>query len=74
MGDLKRYSDYDAFAWFYNRYWGGFSQRVLPILDRLLLDRLPAGARLLDLCCGTGQLAQLRYRRGRPRTGGPLEL
>lgn len=51
-------SDYDPFAWFYNRYWGHITSNppMFEIYDRLILSRLPAGARVLDLCCGTGQL------------------
>jgi len=52
------YSDYDPFAVVYNRHWGNeFTPRVFPILEHLVLRRLRAGARILDLCCGTGQLA-----------------
>jgi SAM-dependent methyltransferase len=52
------YSDYDRFAWFYNRYWGGeFSRPVTFVLGKLLLPHLPERGRVLDLCCGTGQLA-----------------
>jgi SAM-dependent methyltransferase len=54
----SRYSDYDKFAWIYNRHWG---ERFLPMallaLEKLALDYIPAGANVLDLCCGTGQLA-----------------
>jgi len=49
---------YDPFAWFYNRYWGPeFCQDVFPVFERLLLPVLPPPARILDLCCGTGQIA-----------------
>ena len=61
---MDRYADYDPFAEVYNRYWGGFATRVLPVLDRLLLDGLPPGSLLLDLCCGTGQLAEALTERG----------
>ena len=54
------YSDYDRFARVYNKYWGGgFTERVLPVLENLVLQHLPAGASILDLCCGTGQLARV---------------
>ena len=62
---MDRYSAYDRFARLYNQHWGGdFPQRALPILDKLILSRLPAAARVLDLCCGTGQLAAMLAARG----------
>lgn len=61
---------YDAFAWFYDRYWAAnFLQWELPALDRLLLANLPPGAALLDLCCGTGHLARQLTGRGFLVTG-----
>ena len=55
-----RYADYDSFAWFYNRYWGDlFAGRFLVAIEQLVLSHLPSQARLLDLCCGTGQLAKV---------------
>lgn len=53
---MDRYDAYDPFAELYNRRWSGFALRVIPILDRLVLDGLPPGATVVDLCCGTGQL------------------
>ena len=58
---LIRYNDYDPFARVYNLYWGSYATRVYPILEHLVLRHLPrqgAGkGAVLDLCCGTGQLA-----------------
>jgi len=52
------YSDYDLFAWVYDKHWGNdFTPRVFPILEQLVLRELPERASILDLCCGTGQLA-----------------
>jgi SAM-dependent methyltransferase len=63
------YHAYDAFADIYNRYWGRFVAGIVPTLDRLLLDDLRHGARVLDLCCGTGQLAGILLGRGFQVTG-----
>ncbi len=61
---------YDDFAWFYNRYWNEeFHSLAFPILERIWLPRLPAKARLLDVCCGTGYLAGLLAARGFRVTG-----
>ncbi len=64
-----RYSDYDAFAWVYNRHWGSFATRIVPALEKLVLNALPSGARILDLCCGTGQLAHALSAEGFRLTG-----
>ncbi len=67
---MAPYSDYDRFAWVYNKHWGGgFAQQVLPILENLVLRRLSAKARILDLCCGTGQLARALVACGYQVTG-----
>lgn len=60
----RRYTDYDAFARLYDRHWGGKVDRHLEVLDAHVLPGVPAGARLLDLCCGTGQLAAVLADRG----------
>ena len=66
-------SQYDDFAWFYNTYWGAgptsFSTRVVPVLERLVLPHVRQGGHILDLCCGTGQLAQDLTARGYIVTG-----
>ena len=61
---------YDDFAWFYNRYWSQeFHRAASPILERIWLSRLAEGARVLDVCCGTGYLAGLLEERGYRVTG-----
>jgi len=55
---MTTYNDYDPFAWIYNVHWGtSFLPVIMPVLENLVLRRLPRRARILDLCCGTGQLA-----------------
>lgn len=51
-------SNYSPFAWFYDRYWGAeIPFKLMKGVEKLLLPRLSAGCRILDLCCGTGQIA-----------------
>src|SRR5438477_11888349 len=65
MARRRQLAEYDRLAAAYDRHWGGdFSRRVLPALPAPLLGALPPGARLLDLCCGTGQLAGMLAARG----------
>jgi SAM-dependent methyltransferase len=71
------YTAYDPFAWFYSRGWGAeYHRQALGALEKLLLSRVPAGARLLDICCGTGDLARTLRGRGYRVTGidgsGPM--
>jgi len=55
---VTTFNDYDPFAWIYNKHWGdSFLPVIMPVLDNMVLRRLPRGAHILDLCCGTGQLA-----------------
>lgn len=61
---------YDRFARVYSRHW---AQEVPPqlmvVVDRLLVPRVRAGARLLDLCCGTGYTVRELSARGFAVTG-----
>ena len=57
-------SGYDNFAEIYNRYWAEFPLRILPILERLALKDHAPGTAILDVCCGTGQLAKALSKRG----------
>jgi SAM-dependent methyltransferase len=66
----QRYTDYDPIAHIYNEYWGPrLAKLALHSLEKLMLPRLSPGARILDLCCGTGQLAALLVQRGYRVTG-----
>jgi SAM-dependent methyltransferase len=65
-----RYTAYDDFAWFYDRYWSrGTPLVLLGAAERLLLSELPVGARVLDLCCGTGRISGALAERGYRVTG-----
>ena len=56
---IERNREYDPFARIYNRHWGAdYRIEVLPVVKRLLLARIPAGANVLDVCCGTGQFTE----------------
>jgi SAM-dependent methyltransferase len=70
MLSKKIYSDYDRFAWFYNKYWGEeYSRPALAIFNIILFPHLPPRCRVLDLCCGTGQIAAGLVGRGFQVTG-----
>ncbi len=45
MPPMRRYTEYDRFAWIYNQHWGAFSQLVVPLLEQMILhDDPPARA------------------------------
>ncbi|HEY32731.1 MAG TPA: class I SAM-dependent methyltransferase [Dehalococcoidia bacterium] len=70
MSEDTLYQDYDLFAWAYNKHWGDmFTGASLYMLEKLVLPHLPANARILDLCCGTGQLIKTLAGRGYRITG-----
>lgn len=70
MDDASAKSAYDDFAWIYSKYWGpGAVALEMPLLDRLLLRDLKPGATILDVCCGTGQIAGRLIERGFSVTG-----
>ena len=60
-----------AFARVYNEKWVDFARHVAPLI-RAFYESTPLGARvksLLDVCCGTGQLAQHFLEQGYRVTG-----
>ena len=56
--ETDRYNDYNAFAWVYNKHWGSLSLSMLPTLEKILLSKLHADAKILDLCCGVGTVVR----------------
>lgn len=55
----NRYTDYDSWAWLYDKSEADLAyRRLLPKIEKLLLPHLYEGATIFDLCCGTGQLSQ----------------
>jgi SAM-dependent methyltransferase len=66
----QKLSDYDPFAAVYNKYWTAeIAPQMIKALDELLLPQLCAKGLLLDLCCGTGQIAAALIKRGFSVTG-----
>ncbi len=60
MTTIERNREYDPFARIYNQYWGAeYRVEAAPVVARLLLSRVPAGASVLDVCCGTGQFTEV---------------
>jgi SAM-dependent methyltransferase len=67
---VERNREYDPFARIYNRYWGvDYRTEVAPVVSRLLLSRVPAGAAVIDVCCGTGQFTETVRRLGYEMAG-----
>ncbi|MER0239562.1 class I SAM-dependent methyltransferase [Fulvimarina sp. MAC8] len=61
---------YDHWAWLYNATLGPrYGQSKIGPLARVILPDLPQGGAILDLCCGTGQLAAILTQRGFSVTG-----
>lgn len=62
--------DYNSIAGFYRKHWcSHYHAGLTAMLERLLLARLAPGARILDVCCGTGTVARRLAGRGFAVTG-----
>jgi len=65
-----RESPYDAVAGMYHALWNHlYLPAAMPALERLLFSRVPAGGRVLDLCCGSGHVTRELVGRGYRVTG-----
>lgn len=62
---------YDPWAKIYNDYWGlRYCKVILPAFEQLLQQyNVHQGANILDLCCGTGHMAQHLIEQGYQVTG-----
>lgn len=66
----ERYSNYDPFSWFYERYWcDDVPPAIFTVIERLLLPELAQRSRILDLCCGTGYTVARLEKKGYRVTG-----
>lgn len=58
-------AQYDVFADFYNRDWATeYHNQLIPALEQLVLRYLAPGDTILDVGCGTGQVAAQLVNRG----------
>lgn len=68
-----RYSDYDNFARIHSQSWGPELIEWIPEIEKIikqhLSEEIPEEAKILDLCCGTGELAQGLQKKGYQVTG-----
>lgn len=52
-------AQYDIISDLYDKYWKDIILGNYSVFERTLLPSLPKGSRILDVCCGTGQIASL---------------
>lgn len=67
---MSRVSSYDEIAEMYHALWADwYLPAALPALEQLFFSRVPAGSRVLDVCCGSGHVTKELVRRGYQITG-----
>ncbi|BBD60563.1 type 12 methyltransferase [Nostoc sp. HK-01] len=69
MTTKNRYAEYDSLASMYDDQGTQRHDIVVEQLEQLVLQHLPKPARILDICCGTGQIAQRLLQKGYQVTG-----
>lgn len=58
-------SKYDHWAWLYNQTLGPkYSSQKIAAMEKIVLPHIPVNGKILDLCCGTGQLVSTLLKRG----------
>ncbi len=63
-------SSYNDIAGMYHRLWADwYLPAALPALEHLFLSQIPPGAKVLDLCCGSGHVTKELVSRGYEVTG-----
>lgn len=63
-------ASYDPFARAYSRHWQSeVPSQIMTVIERLFVPEMAEGARILDLCCGTGYTARELSLRGFEVTG-----
>lgn len=70
MADHSLLSSYDNIAGMYHALWADwYLPAAMPALERVFFSQVPAGARVLDLCCGSGHVTKELVARGYTVTG-----
>ena len=69
MPSKTRFTTYDALDSYYEDCNGGSYEMAMAVLEKLLLQHIPKGVQVLDLCCGRGKVAQLLQMKGYQLTG-----
>ena len=59
MAEREEISAYDSIAGMYHALWADwYLPAAMPALERMFFSQIPAGAKVLDLCCGSGHVTK----------------